>query len=265
MSDLSPDPRPQGKEIAGLDEPQRRRMSELPLVQLLPNLVTLASLSAGLTGLRFAFGGEMAVAAALIILAAILDGLDGRIARYMRSESKIGAELDSLCDFVNFGVVPGMTLYLWALNDLPRLGWIATLIYIACCALRLARFNLDSKLPALAHGAGDDSFVGVPSPAGALLALLPIFLANLFGWTSAPPTLPVAVWLLVCGFLMIGTFPTPSLKGRTIPRRHARLAVVAFVAVLAILSAYPWATLVALDLLYLALLAGVAFRGRRAV
>jgi CDP-diacylglycerol---serine O-phosphatidyltransferase len=245
-----------------MTEPARRKVPELPLFQLLPNMITVAALCAGLTALRAAFNGDFGQAVILIILAAVLDGLDGRLARLLRSESKIGAELDSLCDFVNFGVVPGLVLYLWALDTLPRVGWIATLIYIACCLLRLARFNTDAKAPPSDVEHADGGFVGVPSPAGAMLALLPIFLAFLFEWTSPPPTGLVAVWMIIVGVLMIGRFPTPSLKGLTVARENATYVVIGFVAVLAMLTAYPWITLVGLDLGYLALLVWV-WIGRR--
>ncbi len=236
-----------------MTEPVRRKVPELPLFQLLPNMITVAALCAGLTALRAAFNAEFGLAVTLIILAAVLDGLDGRLARLLRSESKIGAELDSLCDFVNFGVVPGLVLYLWALELMPRVGWIATLIYIACCLLRLARFNTDAKA-AIADGEHPDgSFVGVPSPAGAMLALLPIFLAFLLEFTAAPPTGLVAAWMVLVGVLMISTFPTPSLKGMSVARERATYVVIGFVAVLAMLTAYPWATLAALDLGYLAM------------
>jgi CDP-diacylglycerol---serine O-phosphatidyltransferase len=246
-----------------MTEPARRKVPELPLFQLLPNMITVAALCVGLTALRAAFNAEFGQAVTLIILAAVLDGLDGRLARLLRSESKIGAELDSLCDFVNFGVVPGLVLYLWALDNLPRVGWIATLIYIACCLMRLARFNTDTKA-ALADGEHPDgSFVGVPSPAGAMLALLPIFLSFLLEVTAAPPTGLVAAWMVVVGGLMIGSFPTPSLKGMSVKRERATYVVIGFVAVLALLTAYPWATLVALDLGYLALLGWTQFNRPR--
>jgi CDP-diacylglycerol---serine O-phosphatidyltransferase len=241
----------------------RRKVPELPLFQLLPNMITVAALCAGLTALRAAFNNEFGTAVTLIILAAVLDGLDGRLARLLRSESKIGAELDSLCDFVNFGVVPGLVLYLWALEDMPRVGWIATLIYIACCLLRLARFNTDTKA-AIADGEhADGSFVGVPSPAGAMLALLPIFAAFFMEFTSPPPTSLVAAWMVLVGVLMIGTFPTPSLKGMSIARDNATYVVISFVAVLAMLTAFPWATLVALDLGYIGLLIWARFARKR--
>lgn len=233
----------------------RRKVPELPLFQLLPNMVTVAALCAGLTALRAAFNADFGTAVTLIILAAVLDGLDGRLARLLRSESKIGAELDSLCDFVNFGVVPGLVLYLWALDNLPRVGWIATLIYTACCLLRLARFNTDAKAPPSEFEHAEGGFVGVPSPAGAMLVLMPIFVAFMLQMTEPPPTGIVAAWMVLVGGLMIGRFPTPSLKGMSVARENATYVVIGFVAVLAMLTAYPWPTLVVLDAGYLALLA----------
>jgi CDP-diacylglycerol---serine O-phosphatidyltransferase len=245
-----------------MTEPARRKVPELPLFQLLPNMITVAALCAGLTALRAAFNGEFGQAVTLVIIAAVLDGLDGRLARLLRSESKIGAELDSLCDFVNFGVVPGLVLYLWALDDMPRVGWIATLIYTACCLLRLARFNTDTK-SAIADGEhADGSFVGVPSPAGAMLALLPIFLTFFLELAAPPPTGLVAAWMVLVGTMMIGSFPTPSLKGMSVAREKATYVVVGFVGLIALLSAYPWFTLVALDLAYLGVLAAVLLRRR---
>jgi CDP-diacylglycerol---serine O-phosphatidyltransferase len=246
-----------------MTDPARRKVPELPVFQLLPNMITVAALCAGLTALRAAFNAEFGLAVTLIILAAVLDGLDGRLARLLRSESKIGAELDSLCDFVNFGVVPGLVLYLWALDNLPRVGWIATLIYIACCLLRLARFNTDAKAQPSEVEHVEGGFVGVPSPAGAMLALLPIFIAFLIESDGPPPTGLVAIWMLLVGGMMIGTFPTPSLKGLSVARERATYVVIGFVAILAVLTAYPWATLVGLDLMYLSVLLWGWFRRAR--
>ncbi len=126
------------------DQPLKPR-SELYLAQLLPNLLTISAMCAGMTGIRFAIIGQFSAAVAMILVAAVLDGLDGRIARLLRSESEIGAELDSLVDFVNFGVAPGLIIYMWGLHNLQSGGWIATLIYAACCLLRLARFNIGNR------------------------------------------------------------------------------------------------------------------------
>jgi CDP-diacylglycerol--serine O-phosphatidyltransferase len=225
---------------------------ELPLVQLLPNMMTVAALCAGVTAIRMSISGRFDLAVGLIIVAAIFDALDGRLARLLKSESEIGAELDSLCDFVNFGVAPGLILYQWALLEMPRAGWIAALVYIVCALLRLARFNIGNRspdTPTLSH------FVGVPSPAGALLVLLPLFVAHMLETAAIAPQL-IALWMVLIGAAMIARFPTPSFKSATIYAEHVRFIVVAFVALVAALVSYPWETLVALDLVYLAVLAG---------
>ncbi len=237
--------------------PRTRR--ELPLVQLLPNMLTVAALCAGLTAIRFAIAGNFGLSAGLVVLAAVLDGLDGRLARLLKSESEIGAELDSLVDFVNFGVAPGIVLYLWALDDMPRAGWIAALIYIVCCLLRLARFNIMNRAPD-----GDAAhFTGVPSPAGAMLAFMPLFFTLMLQGNVTLPPVVVAVWMVTVGALMIGRFPTPSFKKATVFADQVRYVVVAFVALAAALLTYPWETLFALGLVYGAVLVGTALRRRR--
>ncbi len=226
---------------------------ELPLLQLLPNLLTIGAICAGLTAIRFALQGNFPLAVALIVLAAALDALDGRIARLLKSESAVGAELDSLADFVNFGVAPGLVLYLWALRDAPNLGWIAVLVFAICCVLRLARFNVGSRAadgPAEAEG-----FIGVPSPAGALLVLLPLHLAHLLPEAPQLPAAAVAGWMALVGLAMISRVPTPALKSARIYAENAPFVAVAFVILIAALLTYPWATLVALDLAYLGALA----------
>ena len=195
----------------GTSEP-RRIVKDLPLTRLLPNMITLMSLCSGLTAIRFALHEKWEYAAIAIIIAAVFDMLDGRVARMLNITSKFGAELDSLSDCISFGVVPGMVLYLWTLKDSPSLGWIAVLIYAVCAALRLARFNTmleDSAAPAWAKS----YFTGVPAPGGAGLALMPLFAYLEFGDVATiPPTL-YAVWLIVCGGLMVSRVPTLALKG----------------------------------------------------
>ena len=141
---------------------------DLLVLKLLPNFVSILALCSGLTAIRYAIAGNFTLAVLLIGVAAALDGLDGRLARMLKSESAIGAELDSLCDFVNFGVTPALVLYLWGLRPETSLGWIAVLVYAVCCMLRLARFNVGSKV-SVGEVAEKTSFNGVPSPAGALL------------------------------------------------------------------------------------------------
>lgn len=226
---------------------------ELLVLKLLPNLVSILALCAGLTAIRFAVAGHFAMAILLIGTAAALDGLDGRLARMLKSESAIGAELDSLCDFVNFGVTPALVLYLWGLRAETNLGWIAVLVYAVCCMLRLARFNVGSR--AVGEAAEKTVFIGVPSPAGAMLALVPMYLAfaleDAFGRAFTLVPVLVALWMVGVGALMISRVRTPSLKRITIAADYARYALVGSVMVVAALLTYPWVTLLALSLVYL--------------
>ena len=157
------------------DEPRRRRFRPIPVRTLVPNVITLLALCAGLTAVRLAIEGKLEFALAAIVLAAVLDGIDGRVARLIKGTSRFGAELDSLADFVNFGVAPALILYFWDLHELRSAGWIAALVFAICAGLRLARFNVstdDPNRPAWAS----NFFVGVPAPAGAITVLLPIYL-----------------------------------------------------------------------------------------
>jgi CDP-diacylglycerol---serine O-phosphatidyltransferase len=227
----------------------RRTRSELSFQQLLPNLVTVGALCAGLTAIRFMMQNRLEVAVALIGLAAILDAADGRLARLLNSESRMGAELDSLVDFLNFGVAPGLLIYIWALHDTRNAGWIAVVIYIVCCVLRLARFNVESRIESEAAPTG--FFTGVPAPAGALLVLMPLFAA------LASPAGPrahdalIAIYTVLIGALMISRIPTFSFKATKIYADNARYVVVGFVFIVAALASFPWATLLGIDILYL--------------
>lgn len=227
--------------------PSERAEPQLHLLKLLPNLVSILALCSGLTSIRFAIAGDIPVAVFLIALAAALDGLDGRLARMLKSESAIGAELDSLCDFVNFGVVPALVLYLWGLRSEISIGWIAVLIYAVCCMLRLARFNVGSRK---ADPAEKTAFIGVPSPAGAMLALMPIYLSHVTDYRL--PALAVAAWMVGVGALMISRVRTPSFKRATVAASRAPFVLVAAVAVIAALVTYPWVTMLTLALCYVA-------------
>lgn len=222
----------------------------MPLVLLLPNLVTLTAICAGLTAIRFGINGEYGRAVLLILLAGILDGVVGRLARLLKSESKIGAELDSLADFINFGVAAPLLVYLFALQDLRRAGWIAVLIFSVCCVMRLARFNVESRMEK-PHSA-NDYFVGVPAPAGAMLAMLPLFVSFLVSDVPVLPAGVVAVWIVIIGVLMISRIPTYSFKVLTISRRNAPFYLLGAVVVIAAVLTYLWATLVVLVLVYIA-------------
>jgi CDP-diacylglycerol---serine O-phosphatidyltransferase len=228
------------------------------LWQLLPNFVTVGALCAGLTAVRFAVEGRFGYAVALIIVAAVMDGLDGRLARLLKSESEIGAELDSLCDFVNFGVAPGLVIYLWALQDMRAEGWIAALVYTVACLLRLARFNVGTRDP----DRDSSSFQGVPSPMGAMLVLGPIFLSNALDHGAPVAPVAVAMWMAFCGALMVARFPTPSFKKISFKTEAVSFVVLGFVVLVAALLSYPWQTLAILDVTYLVILLGSVLRRR---
>src|SRR5690349_3639173 len=169
------------------DELRRRRFRPIPVRMLVPDCICLLAICAGLTAIRLSTEGRMELAVAAIVFAAALDGIDGRIARLIKGQSKFGAELDSLADFVNFGVAPGLILYFWQLHELGNGGWIAAMVFAISGGLRLARFNAsidDPSKPAVAA----NYFTGVPAPAGAITVLLPVYLAFL-GVTSPPAVL----------------------------------------------------------------------------
>jgi CDP-diacylglycerol--serine O-phosphatidyltransferase len=222
---------------------------------LAPNAVTALALCCGLTGIRFGIAGDWERAAVAIIVAGILDGLDGRIARLLKGESRFGAELDSLSDAIAFGVSPAIVIYLWSLQHLPQIGWVIALAHAVCCALRLARFNanIDSKdQPHKSAG----FLTGVPAPAAAGLAMLPLFISLWLGDAVAVMRQPYVVgpWLILVAFLMISNVATFSWSSMRL-RRNIRLEAIAVVGLLgaALLSA-PWATLTVITGLYLLLI-----------
>lgn len=232
------------------NETPRRTRKQLHIVQLIPNFMTIAALCSGLTAVRFAIQGNFGISVALIIAAAIMDGLDGRLARLLKSESDIGAELDSLCDLVNFGVAPALIVYLWAMQGMRSEGWIACLVYAVACLLRLARFNIGNRQPAT----DSNSFQGVPAPAGALLVMLPIYLSNALDDGSPYASGVVAIWMVLVGGLMVGRFRTPSFKRVTVYSENVSFVLLAFVALVAALLTYPWTTLASIDVIYLGIL-----------
>jgi CDP-diacylglycerol--serine O-phosphatidyltransferase len=234
---------------------------DLLLLKLLPNLVSILALCSGLTSIRYGIAGNFTLAVLLIGVAAALDGLDGRLARMLKSESAMGAELDSLCDFVNFGVTPALILYMWGLRPETSLGWIAVLVYAVCCMLRLARFNVGTKA-SVGEVAEKTSFIGVPSPAGAMLVLSPMYLSFATDRLLHMPPVLVAAWMVGIGALMISRVRTPSLKRITIAPVYARYVLVGAVVVVAALLTYPWTTLLTLCLAYLA---GVLWLGLRSL
>lgn len=231
--------------------PQQKRFRAIPLRVLIPNMVTLLALAAGLTGVRFAIEGRLEHAALAILVAAILDGLDGRIARYLKGTSRFGAELDSLADFVSFGCAPALILYFWQLHHLKTAGWLACLLLAFAQALRLARFNVMIDGPAGPDWRKKFS-VGVPAPAGAMLAIFPINL-SLAGLPHYPgESVVILIWTLVSAALAISRVPTFSGKGGKTPvsREWAIPILVLVVLILALLVSHPFETVSVLTLIY---------------
>ncbi len=232
-----------------MTDPAPETTRVLPIIKLLPNLLTIIAICAGLTAIRFGFEGDFERAVRLVLLACVLDGIDGRLARLLRCQSEVGAELDSLADFLNFGVAPGLIIYAWALQDFSGAGWIAVLGYAICCVMRLARFNVS-------NGQGSEQtsnfFEGVPSPAGAVLAMLPMYLSFLFADMAPVPPGIIAGYVLVIGLLMISRVPTYSFKNLSIYRENAKYWVLGAALLLAALLTYLWMTLVIMTLAYVA-------------
>lgn len=234
---------------------QRRSLKTLPIRSIIPNSLTVMALCAGLTAMRFGLDGKFDMAVGAILVAAVLDGLDGRVARMLKGTTRFGAELDSLSDFLCFGVAPVMLLYLWSLNTLGGLGWIVVLGFSVCCALRLARFNVaieDPDKPAWTA----NFFIGVPSPAAAGLVMLPLYFSFLGVEFLKDWPFLLAAYVGGIAFLMVSRIPTFSGKrlGFRI-RRDEMLPVLLGVAMsVAILFNYPWITFCVLVVAYLALL-----------
>jgi len=230
-----------------------RQFRRIPVRTLAPNLVTLLALCAGLTGIRMAFENRYGLALAAIVFAAVLDGIDGRLARLLKGTSRFGAELDSLSDFVNFGVAPGLILYFWGLHDLKSAGWIAAMAFAICAGLRLARFNVMSADPDRPVWAAN-FFVGVPAPAGAIIVLLPIYAAFL-----GLPRSPFLTWVtlaytLAIAALLVSRLPVFSGKriGTRVPPEMVGPVIILLVLFVALLIAYPWIILTIGTLCYLA-------------
>jgi CDP-diacylglycerol---serine O-phosphatidyltransferase len=257
MTDLFPPFAPDG------DEPKRRLFKPVPFRVILPNMITLLALCLGLTAIRLAHEARLPEAVLAVLAAAVLDGLDGRVARLLKGTSRFGAELDSLADFVSFGVAPAFILYTFGLKDLQAFGWIACLVFACAMALRLARFNVMIDDPNRAEWQ-KSFFVGMPAPAGALTSLLPTYL--LFSGVPIGKLVSpfIAIYVLLLAFLMVSTIPTYSGKtvGTRIPRTLVLPVFVAVVALVALLVSYPFEVLSVITLAYLALIPFGVFRYR---
>jgi len=223
--------------------------SKYPIIQLIPNLVTIMAIVAGLTAIRFGLEGNFERAVKLILLAAVLDGIDGSLARMLKSESKVGAELDSLADFLNFGVAPPLIMYFWGLQDAKGIGWIAALIYAISCVLRLARFNVSNKSDTYDDTGG--YFIGVPAPAGALLVMMPMYFSFAISDTPLLSPFIVAPYMALIGLSLISRIPTWSIKAMHIDRERVKFLLVGLIFVGAAVMNFPWESLLAIGLFYI--------------
>ena len=232
-----------------------RNRRQVPIRALIPNMFTLLGLVAGLTAIRLAIESRYTEALVLILFAAVIDGIDGRVARLLNAQSRFGAELDSLADFVNFGVAPAIIIFTWALAGQPRFGWIAVMMFAVACGLRLARFNaaLDVEKPRWQS----NYFTGMPAPAGALTVLLPLYIdgIGLAGFEMRAWPVAIMLYTLMMAFLLVSTLPTFSgkLAGEKIGRDLVPLIFLAVAVIAAFLFTYPYVTLTILTLAYLAM------------
>ena len=219
---------------------------------ILPNMLTLIGVCIGLTSIRFALDGKFELAIIAIIFAALIDGLDGRIARLIKGTSKVGKELDSLTDMISFGVAPAFIMFFWKLNTLGRFGWLLCLVYVICVALRLARFNVNSNQETSWR---DNFFEGVPSPAGGILVLTPLIISlSGFNYFKLNYDIIVPVFFILTSFLLISKFPTYSFKKIVIPRRTTIFLLFSIVLFFGLLLIYTFNVIALSSVIYVLLL-----------
>jgi CDP-diacylglycerol--serine O-phosphatidyltransferase len=219
---------------------------------ILPNMLTLIGVCIGLTSIRFALDGKFEFAIIAIIFAALIDGLDGRIARLIKGTSKVGKELDSLTDMISFGVAPAFIMYFWKLNTLGRFGWLVCLIYVICVALRLARFNVNSNQEPSWR---DNFFEGVPSPAGGILVLTPLIVSiTNFDYISLNYNIIVPTFFIITSLLLISKFPSYSFKKIVIQRKTTIFLLFGIVLFFGLLLIYPFNVIAISSIIYLLML-----------
>ena len=219
---------------------------------ILPNMLTLIGVCIGLTSIRFALDGKFEFAIIAVIFAALIDGLDGRIARLIKGTSKVGKELDSLTDMISFGVAPAFIMYFWKLNTLGRFGWLVCLIYVICVALRLARFNVNSNQEPSWR---DNFFEGVPSPAGGILVLTPLIISLTdFNYVQLNYDIIVPTFFIVTSLLLISKFPSYSFKKIVIQRKATIFLLFGIVLFFGLLLIYPFNVIAISSIIYLLML-----------
>ncbi|PLU13605.1 CDP-diacylglycerol--serine O-phosphatidyltransferase [Sinorhizobium medicae] len=233
------------------DKARGPRLREIPLRLMVPNMITVLAICAGLSGIRLAFENRFELAVAMVLLAAFLDGIDGRIARLLKATSSFGVQMDSLADIINFGVAPALVLYVFLLDQARSVGWIAALIYAIAAGLRLARFNVMAERQVKARWQSE-YFVGVPAPAGAMLVLLPVYLGLLGLAPDRTFALIASVYTVLIAFLMVSRLPVWSGKSENRVRRDLVLPVILVVVLyVATLMTYTWETMAVTAVAYL--------------
>lgn len=231
-----------------------------PLSKLFPNMVTIMGLCFGLFGLKYAIVGKWEVAVGFIVIAAFVDGMDGRIARLLNASSPMGAQLDSLADFCNFAIAPALTLYMWKMHEIKGIGWAVALLFIICGALRLARFNVSlSDNSELGQKRRDRFFQGIPAPCGAGLSLVPMMIVFFMNEKLPEPWFEMSPWVVIVttaliALLLISNMPTISIKKMNIRRELASLAMVLIALFVVALIIEPWITLPLMGLIYILLI-----------
>ncbi|MFK8039949.1 MAG: phosphatidylcholine/phosphatidylserine synthase [Rickettsiaceae bacterium] len=237
----------------------RKKIAKKPisLKKLIPNFITISALALGVTSIRLALNERWEFAVYCILIASILDGIDGRVARMLNATSPFGAELDSLCDFANFGISPAILIYLWSFHlcEFQLMTWFAILLYVACMAIRLARFN--TAINSSAHNVGVMKYfsVGVPAPPGAILALMPMMLefdiATFFDIEICSHACLIASYIILIAILLASRLPTPLLKNITIKPEYLSLIMILSAFLIISVTIYPWYSLPILSLLYI--------------
>ena len=234
-------------------EPKKRRLRQLPRVipvrSLAPTVLTVLALCSGVTAIRFAIMSDWQMAAVAILLAALFDSLDGRVARLLKGTSRFGAEMDSLSDVICFGVSPALVLYFWSLQQLGGIGWAVSLLYCVCCALRLARFNILDR-DAKESGEVQEHFVGIPAPGAAGLLLLPLYASLALETLSFQPIL-IAIYMVILALLMISQVPTYSFKYVRIDRTYVVPILVGVVVFVGLLTSFFWWTIISIGMIYM--------------
>lgn len=246
---------PNGLDEPDYDEGRGPRLREIPFRMLIPNLITVLAICAGMTGIRLAFENHIQMAVAMVLVAAFLDGIDGRVARLLKAQSKFGAQMDSLADIINFGVAPALVLYVFILDQARSFGWIAAIVFAVAAGLRLARFNVISE-SATKSAWESYYFVGVPAPAGALLVLLPVYLGILGLPIDRVTGFAAAAYTVFIGFLLVSRVPVFSGKGISggVRRDLVMPFILMAVVYVSLLMSFTWETLTVTALAYLATL-----------